>query len=384
MIVYAALSPVAGALVDRFGPRRVIPVGAVICGLGVLGLSQLNSMWQLYLFSGLSAVGLVLMGYIVHSCFLPHWFSLKLGAALGIAVAGIAVGNISSLPMQSLIENIGWRGAYIVLSIVVVAVIVPLTALFQRHRAQDMGLPLDGITRTEGQQDTGTPGLSQEDIEELRIVDKKWVSTDWTLARAMKTGKFWYFFIQTLIVGISYNIMLVHTVAFIVDVGYSRMFAASIFALLGGLGVVSALGGFISDRIGRELSYTLGTIGLCVAIFVLMLIRDTSSPWMLYLFAVFFGVFQGIDRPIVMVAKADVFPGKHLGAIMGVNNLGYGLGAAFGAWLAGYIFDVTGSYTLAFTIAILLMIGSIAFLWAAAPRKVRLVGGKVRLQQSDI
>ncbi|MFC1932242.1 MFS transporter [Chloroflexota bacterium] len=374
MISYAALSPLAGALIDRFGPRRVFPVGAVICGLGMLGLSQLNSIWQLYLFSGLSAVGLVFMGYIAHSCFLPHWFSLKLGTALGIAVVGSAVANISSMPVQYLIENIGWRGAYIVITIIVVTVIVPLTAIFQRHRARDMGLPLDGITRSEGKQ-------SKEDIEDLRIVDKKWTSTDWTLARAIKTRRFWFLFTQTFIAGIAYNTILVHTVAFIVDVGYSKMLAASIFALVGVLAVMSALGGVISDRIGRELSYTLGIIGMCVAVFALISVRDTSSPWMLYLFAVLFGACQGVDRPIIMAAKADVFRGQHLGMIMGFNNLGYGVGAAIGSWLAGYIFDVSGSYTLAFVIVVLCLIVSAILIWAAAPRKVRVVGGKVRQRQ---
>ena len=324
------------------------------------------------------------MGYIAHACFFPHWFSIKIGTALGIATVGITVGNISTIPIQSLIENIGWRGAYIVLSIVVVAVIVPLTALFQRHRAQDMGLPLDGIPRTEKKQATDTTELSQEDTEDLRIVDKEWASTDWTLARAIKTRRFWWFFIQTVIMGIKTNIILVHIVAFIVDVGYSRMFAASIFALAGALGLVSAVGGFISDRIGRELAYMLGCIAMILGILVLLPIRDTSSPWLLYLFAVLYGVGVGIDRPITMAAKADVFPGKHLGMIMGFNNLGYGLGGALGPWLAGYIFDVTGSYTLAFIISILSLIVGIALMWAAAPRKVRLVGGKVRLQQSDI
>ncbi|MFC1957877.1 MFS transporter [Chloroflexota bacterium] len=381
MIVYAVLSPVAGTLIDRFGPRRVLPVGALICGLGVLGLSQLNSIWQLYFFCGLMAVGLVLMGYIVHSSFLPHWFSMKLGAALGIATVGMTVANVSVLPMQSLIENIGWRGAYIVLAITVVAVIVPLTALFQRRRAQDMGLQLDGISRTDGDLEVGITKPSQEDLENLRIVDKKWAATDWTLTRAIKTSKFWFFFLSTLALGIKSNIILVHTVAFFVDAGYSTMFAASIFALLGGLGLVSAVGGIISDRIGREWAYTLGGIGMGLGMLALFLIKDTSSPWLLYLFAVFYGAGVGIDRPITMAAKADVFRGKHLGIIMGVNNLSHGAGGAIGAWLAGYIFDVTGSYTTAFTISFLCLIGAVAFVWAAAPRKVRIVGGKVKRQQ---
>lgn len=382
MIIYGVLTPISGALVDRFGPRRVFPVGAVICGLGVLGFSQLHSIGQLYLFSGVTAAGVVLMGYVAHACFFPQWFSLKLGTALGIAVVGNALGTVSTLPIQYLIENIGWRGAYIVLAIVVVSVIVPITALFQRHRASDMGLPLDGITVTERKPETGTTGPSQEDTEELRIVDKKWAATDWTLVRAVKTNKFWFFTIGTFMTGMAYNTITVHTVAFIVDAGYSKVFAASIFALAGGLAMLSAVGGFVSDRIGREVTYTLAMIGMVLGVFILLLTRDTSSPWMLYVFALLFGACQGIDRPITMAAKADVFRGEHLGMIMGFNNVGYGLGGAIGPWLAGYIFDVSGSYLVAFIIVISCLVGAGSFMWAAAPRKVRIVGGKIRQRQS--
>jgi len=237
-----------------------------------------------------------------------------------------------------------------------------------------MGLPLDGISRSEGRQTE----QNQEGIEALRIVDKKWASIDWTLARAIKTGRFWLFFIQMITFGMGMNIITVHVVAFIVDVGYSRMFGASIFALAGALGLVSAVGGFISDRIGREWTYTLGCSAMLLGIVVLMLVRDTSFPWMLYLFAVLYGVGVGVETPMSMAAQADIFGGKQLGTIMGFTNLGFGLGGALGPWLAGYIFDVTSSYSLALYITILLLIIVVLLMWAAAPRKVRLVGGKVR------
>ncbi|MFC1957545.1 MFS transporter [Chloroflexota bacterium] len=381
MITYAALSPISGTLVDRFGPRKIFPFGAILCGLGILGLSQLDSIWQLYLFSGLTASGLIFMGYIAHSCFLPHWFSLKLGTAIGIATVGMTVGNVFTIPIQYLIENIGWRGTYMVMAATVVAVIVPITSLFQRHRAEDMGLQRDGISRTEEELEAGTIKPNQKEMEDLRIVDKAWAATDWTLARAIKTGKFWLLFAQSFFIAINGNIILVHIVAFIVGAGYSNMFAASMYALSGALGLVSAVGGAISDRIGREWTFTIGATSILIGMLVLFLIRDTNSPGLPYLFAVFYGFGIGIDRPIIMASKADVFQGKHLGAIMGVNNLAYGLGAAFGAWLAGYIYDISGSYILAFSIGVICLLLSIAALWIAAPRKVRIAGGKVKREQ---
>lgn len=380
LVVYALLSPVSGSLIDRFGPRTVFPIGAVISGVSLLGLSQINNLWQLYLFSGLLAVGIVLLGFVAHSCLLPRWFSLKLGTALGIAVVGIALGNVAPLPIQQIIDNIGWRGAYIVLAIISVSVIVPVTALFQRRSAPDIGLPLDGIAKPEINQDASLKKPDQKSLADLRIVDKEWAATDWTLGRALKTNKFWFLSGQMFLTGIAVNIIAVHMVALLVDAGYSRVIAAAAFALLGGLGSVSALGGYISDRIGRELTFTLGSIGLCVATFALILIKDPSTPWMLYFAATLFGVSQGINRPITMVNQADIFQGKHIGVIMGTTNLSFGMGGALGPWLAGYIFDTTGSYTPSLTVTILAFMGSLAFIWAAAPRKVRVVGGKVRQQ----
>ncbi|MDP3879812.1 MAG: MFS transporter [Dehalococcoidales bacterium] len=377
LIVYALLSPISGALIDRFGPRVVFPAGAVICGLGLLGLSQLSGIWQLYLFSGLLAVGISLIGYITHSALLANWFSLKLGTAIGFAVIGMALGNTSSLPIQQLINITDWRQAYLVLAFIVVGLIVPLTAVFQRHHARDMRLPMDGIAGYEV--NPGSDGKIT-DRPDPRVVNHEWAAIEWTLPKAMKTDKFWLLFMQTFSSGIAFNLILVHTVALIVDLGYSKILAASIFSLIGGLALVSGLGGYISDRIGRELTYTLGVLGMCVGLFALLMVRDTSSPWLLYVFAVFFGSCQGALRPLTMVAKADVFKGKHMGTIMGANNLSYGTGGAIGAWLGGYLFDISNSYTLAFSLTIPLLTIASAFLWAAAPRKIRVVGGKISKQ----
>ncbi len=144
LVAYALINPVAGALIDRLGPRIVFPIGAVVCGLSMLGLSQINDMWQLYLLSALLAVGVSLLGYVTHAAFISNWFSSKLGTALGIAVAGMALGNVLAVPVQYIIDRVGWHGAYIALAILVVVFVVPLTATFLRRRASDMGLPLDG------------------------------------------------------------------------------------------------------------------------------------------------------------------------------------------------------------------------------------------------
>jgi len=153
------------------------------------------------------------------------------------------------------------------------------------------------------------------------------------------------------------------------------MFAASIFGFVGITTMIGNLCGFISDRIGREAACTLGTLGAIIGVYALMIVT-TSQPWLPYLYVIFFGIFIGILGPTQFSSSADLFAGKHFGAINGFCLLGFGVGGAIGHWLGGYIFDVMNSYTLAFVIVVITLGLSCIFLWLAAPRKVRLVAGK--------
>ncbi len=172
--------------------------------------------------------------------------------------------------------------------------------------------------------------------------------------------------------------ILVHTVARLIDVGYSNMFAATVYAVTGGIALVSPIGGMISDRIGREPAYTMLVALMGLGVIVLMLTGDASTIWMPYLFAVLYGVGNGGERPVIMAAQADVFKGKHVGGIMGFSNLGFGVGGALGSWLGGYVFDMTGNYIIAFAASIPFLISAVVFFWLAAPRKVRIAGVMVQ------
>ena len=105
------------------------------------------------------------------------------------------------------------------------------------------------------------------------------------------------------------------------------------------------------------------------------MLATASQPWLLYLYVIL-GIFFGVAPPAGFASLADLFAGKHYGAIFGFCTLGYGIGGAIGPWLGGYIFDVMGSYTLAFVVVIVTMGLACIFLWLAAPRRVRLVAGK--------
>jgi len=136
----------------------------------------------------------------------------------------------------------------------------------------------------------------------------------------------------------------------------------------------------VSDRIGRESTMTIGTIIGISGIVALMLIKDTSHPWMLYYYAAAFGFSIGMVSPTIAAAATDIFQGQKVGTIIGFIWFGFSVGGTIGPWLGGWIFETTGSYLIAFLVAIVLFAVSCAAIWLAEPRKVRLVPGKIHFE----
>jgi MFS family permease len=361
--------PLGGALVDRFGPRRVFPVGAVVLALGLIATSRIHSLWQFYLCFGLlMAIGRSVLSMGPNSAILANWFVRNRGAAMGIASAGPGLGMLTLSPlMQILISTFGWRTAYIVFA-GLVFFLVPLILAFQRLHPSELGLHPDGVTP---QETGGCTRTSVSPQQEVQIVDAAWAAEDWTPYKATRTYRFWALF-GAFFFGNFTTIVLVHQVAFLVDVGYSKLFAASIFGLIGAVTSAStAFFGAFSDRIGREMTYTIQTLCALVAIALLLTIRDASHPWLLYLYALLFGLGSRQSLPAI---AADIFQGKHFGAIYGILAFGIAIGHIFGPWLGGYLFDLRQSYTIPFAISSVGVLLGCLGVWIAAPRKVRLVG----------
>ncbi len=109
---------------------------------------------------------------------------------------------------------------------------------------------------------------------------------------------------------------MIHQVAFVVDIGFTAMFASLLLLIFGIASMVGRLCGFIGDLAGREIAYTIGCGGILLAFVMLSLSRDTSSTWMLYIYAVCFGLFNGLNGPIIITATTDIFQGRHFGAIL--------------------------------------------------------------------
>ena len=362
LITYTFMAPLVGGLIDRFGPRRVIVPGILILAVGLMLCSRIETLTQFYIFYGVVVgTGISCIGIVSYSAILAHWFEKKRGLASGIAVSGMGLGTFLLVPMsQSFISMWGWRMTFIITGCLVLIILVPATALFLRHKPQELGQHPDGSNPS----DSNNKNHSQDQNNKQ--------DNDWTLRKAVYTLRFWALILFPFFGFIGVFIIVVHQVKFLVDQGIDKMTAAYILAMVG---IVSSIfrifWGWLSDRISRELTYTMGIVCGCLGAGSLLLFEIHGSAFFTYSFFVLFGVGWGVTAPMFMAVAADLFKGRIFGLIYGFVEAGIGIAGAFGAWVAGFIFDKTQSYQAAFVLVIVAFLLSGIFIWLAAPRKYR-------------
>jgi sugar phosphate permease len=353
---------------DRTGPRTVMELGVVMMAAGFLLAPLTSEPWHLYMTIGvLVGAGSVCLGYSGQSLFLPNWFVRKRGLAVGVAFAGVGVGSITLLPwVQTLIEQAGWRAACWTLGLLILIVLAPIN-LVLRKRPQDLGLQPDGDT---------APTASA--ARASNVVDRAWTSIDWTLARALRTKPFWWLALAYFTGLYAWYAVQIHQTKYLVEIGFSPSAAAWALGFVSLVGVPGQIWlGHVSDRIGREWVWSVGSAGFAICFLALIALQHTPSTALLYLM-VFVQGFLGYGLTSVIGAVAiEIFEGKHFGSIYGTLTLTSLAGGAAGPWVTGVIHDQTGSYATAFAIGIVLSVVSIFSVWMAAPRKVRAVAGQV-------
>ena len=380
-VVYGFGSLAAGALVDKFGPRRLVPASCLLLVIGCVVSAVSTQRWHFYVAYGVfMGFGAICAGYVPITVTLSNWFVRRRGMALGIGLVGDVAPPLLALPIQQLIFLVGWRAAYAVLAAVLLIVIIPLTAIFMRTRPRDLNLEPDGFPG--GREDWGQPRKAGESMQSRwQIVNREWAETDWTLWKAIRTFRFWFLTGVMTTLGMGVGIVMNHLVALVVDIGHSEALAALIFSIAGFLAVLGRLGGFLSDRLGREVTFTISSSLFLGSALALLMVLKSAQIDPLYIYAVTFGLGSGLTAPTISSAAADLFGGRNFGTILGFTNIGFGIGHGLGAWIGGVIYDYAGSYTIAVMTAIPLFILMCLLFWLAGPRKVRkMVNGMESLQ----
>ncbi|MBW2001690.1 MAG: MFS transporter [Deltaproteobacteria bacterium] len=331
---YAISAMVAGRLADRYSPRPILFLSACLAGLGVSMCSQVQSINQLRFFlliGGLGAGGT----FSVPTSLVQRWFYKKphAGLALGVVLAGIGVGAIVFTPLVNYFILIsGWRNAYLVVGIVFFCTIT-LSSLIVKDS------PAKTIIILEGAENMSSPVRNR----------------DLTTAQILLNPSFIGITLIACSVSFAFTTVSVHLVPYAIDIGVTPTISALALGLLGGFSVPGRIiSGFIADRVRWQKIMITSLFGLALLILLLSVLK---AAWMLYCFVLFYGMFHGSRISAHVGILGEFFGMSSLGEIIGISMAVAMFTGAFAPYLAGLIFDSTGSYFIAFMIVMMLLLG---------------------------
>lgn len=335
-IVSGVLAPIAGTLSDKYGPRRVLLIGIFLSGLGYLLLSRSTTLWQFYLFIS------VLMGLGIGTIFTPlistvtKWFGGKAALPNGILLSGFGFAQILLPPVATyLILQYDWETCVIVLGIAAWGLGTLAWSFIKSPSQSDL--------RPSIQEPAGAGHTSKSSKTQSPVQD------DYTLSEALHTRTFWTIFLIHLVNALTYQMVIVHIVAAATDVGILAGAAAFILTLSGITNTVGRLTlGGLASKFGNK---TVLAFSLAVQAPMLFLLAGAIDLWVFYVVVAAHGLVYGGVSPIIPTLTGSSFGTRSAGSILGTMTIAYTLGIAIGPLLAGYIFDVSGSYFIAFSIA---------------------------------
>lgn len=376
MILHGIVGPFAGNLVDRFGPRIVFLVGSLTLGVGFVLSSLIHSWWEFYIFFGVvTAAGVGLVGWVPNTTIIQQWFREKRGLPMGIISSGIGIGIFICIPLiQHLIDRVGWRMTYRIMGLFIPLVIISIAVAFLKK-------PPQTIVSSHANRK-----VINHAIKDHLVVNEEWVSRPWTVRHAAATRQFWLLGGSFFLASLTTHSILTHHVAFFIDQGLTALFASYIAGMIGIVSIGAKIfWGILSDKIGREITYTIGiACSICGMIF-LIAFTGFNYSYIPYFYAISFSLGYAVVTALPPLIAADFFEGKAYGSIFGTLFMLNNVGGAFGAWFAGFIYDQMKSYVPVFIIMIICSFLASVSIWMAAPRKIRAVPGKkvLRFKQSE-
>ena len=358
------ISPFVGPYLDKYGPRKLAFWGITILSGGLIALSQLSEIWQLYLFFGtgrMIASGLLALVVTVS---VSNWFIEKRGRAMGISQLGSRIG-IAFLPLlvQFIIIEFGWRTAWVVLGLVVFIISALPALIFLRRRPEDVGLLPDGRRQMNRHANTGTSSEASEPDSKYLLENEP----VWTRKTAFRTPAFWQLLLVMCIiyfVGAGANF---HLFPFMTDQGLSSKTAVLVITVLS---ICSAFGGVIFGFLAERISVKklLGGILLTIGICFFSIFWAVESRVLIFVFVVVYGIIRGGILPLIFLVWADFYGRRSSGTVLGLGSPFRLAANAAGPFFAAVCFDLFRNYWIPFSIfTILLVIAGIVAFTARPP-----------------
>lgn len=350
----ALIGPALGWLVDRVGEHRLIQLGIVIFGLGLIAMGSVDTLAGFYGAVLLVALGSSLAGYFTINIALIHWFERQRARALSSAGLGLALGGLFVPVVAASITAFGWRATAIGSGVLAIAIGWPLARVF-RGRPDALGMRIDGASAQTAAA-TDAPAPTHTDV-----------TPGLTARQALRTGAFWLLSAGHGIALFAVTSVNVHAITHIKEgLGYSVAQASLVITLMTGAQIGGVLLGMaVGDRYDKR--------WICAACmlghgFGLLMLTYASGSAMLAAFALLHGMAWGLRGPLMQAIRADYFGRRSIGMIMGLSSVIIAVGQVGGPLVAGAFADLTGDYRLGYTLlAVLALGGSFAFLLARPP-----------------
>lgn len=329
-LVTGGISSIAiGKLLDNYGPRLLIPIATIIVFLAMLALAYISKPWHLLaLFGLIGLTGLTAPGAMMSSVPTAKWFIINRGKALAWVTAGLGIGGIVFLPLsQLLIDNLGWRSAWIILAFCSITISFPLSLIFLRRQPEDIGLQPDGISSS---------------LVKSKNLPSQTLEFPWTVSAAIQTKTFWQLIGFFFLLGLASGLSEVHRVPYWIDQGFKPQivsYAMAADAALAALSIFTA--GFLLDRFpSRNIA-----ISSCIGFFFatnLMIVAGNN--FFLFSSTILWGLSVGIHMMVMSFIWVDYFGRTFAGSIRGVVLPASLISAGVGPPLAGYVYEATNSY----------------------------------------
>ncbi len=358
------LSPIVGFLVDKVGPRKMLLYGWGILGLGFLLMSHMNSLWSYYGSFLVMATGFGFGSFLVMSTVAAHWFIKKRSRAITMIYVGLGLSGILVPLVNWFIIQFGWRESAVFIALILWVIGIPLSSLV-RHKPAPYGYLPDGETVTAAD----VTGASVNSSGHMLRDDSVSTAADFTAREAMRTPAFWYLAVANFFVHLAPNAVTVHIIPYLESVRFSTEVAATVVmamtlcSLIGRLGF-GFLGDFVSKRHLLAVAILLEVIGVYIYSFI-----DVDKMWLVILSLPLYTIGYGGALPLKPALQADYYGVKYFGTIMGLMSSISLVGGMFSPVLAGWLFDVTGTYRLAWRILALVTLPAIPLALLAKPPK---------------
>jgi len=356
-IAILVAAPIIGPLLDRFGARIVMTSGAIVAGIGLMLLSNMQEIWHFWLlFAIVGSLSMTALGDLAGPVVVAKWFIRKRGIAMALATSGGPAGGMIMSPLVALLISLfGWRDTWQLMGLTILLFATPIILLLMRRTPEDLGLLPDGTKSIMHRppNDDQPPYLDE---------------STWTLSDAIRTRTLWIIVVSMNLVTVGATSLLYHQVPYFRSMGMSAQDASYIFTLtLLGATTSRFFWGFIAERIPIRLC--LFGVFLCRSLGVLSLVI-IPYPQNILSFISFFGFLGGTIWPMQALAMANYYGRRFLGSIQGLLRPLLGISQIVGPIFIAILFDTTGNFKLGFLIASSLGItGSFLVLLATPPKR---------------